>query len=58
MHTITIETRCFRIAYPLDYEDRIKKLFSDNCRKCGEAINMKPMNVRPANFGAELLERI
>ena len=56
-HTITIETRSFQIAYPLDYENRIKKSFSDNCRKCGETTSMKPMNVRPRTPEAELLKR-
>ena len=56
-HTITIETRSFEIAYPLDYENRIKKFFSDNCRKCGEAIDIKPMKVSPRNPEAGSFER-
>jgi len=43
MHTISIDTLSFEIAYPLDYENRIKKFFSDNCRKCGETIDIKRM---------------
>jgi hypothetical protein len=57
LHTITIETRSFEIAYPLDYENRIKKFFSDNCRKCGETIDIKPMKVRSRNHEAELFKR-
>jgi hypothetical protein len=57
MHTISIETRSFEIAYPLDYENRIKKFLSNNCRKCGETIDKKSMNVRSRNHEAELLER-
>jgi hypothetical protein len=57
MHTISIETRSFVIAYPLDYENRIKKFLSDNCRKCGETIDMKRMAVRPRNPEAILFER-
>jgi hypothetical protein len=56
-HTITIETRNFEIAYPLDYENRIKKFFSDNCRKCGEAIYMEPLNLRSRNPEKELFKR-
>jgi hypothetical protein len=56
-HTITIETRSFEIAYPLDYENRIKKFFSDNCRKCGEPIDIKPIKVRPRNPEAGSFER-
>jgi len=57
MHTITIETRSFEIAYPLDFENRIKKFFFDNCRKCGETIDRKPVKVRARNPEAELLKR-
>ena len=56
-HTITIETRSFEIAYPLDYENHIKKFFSDTCRKCGEAIDIKPIKVRPRNPEAGSFER-
>jgi hypothetical protein len=56
-HTISVETRSFEIAYPLDYESRIKKVFSDKCRKCGETINLKPMKVRSRRPEAELFER-
>jgi hypothetical protein len=57
MHTISIETRSFEIAYPLDYENRIKKFLSDNCRKCGETIDIKRMAVSSRNPEAELFER-
>ena len=57
MHTITIETRSFEIAYPLDYENRIKKLIPDNCRKCGETIDTKSKNVRSRNLEADLFKR-
>jgi len=56
-HTISIETRSFEIAYPLDYENRIKKFFPDNCRKCGGTIDIKPMNARSRNPEAGLFER-
>jgi hypothetical protein len=56
LHTITIETRSFEIAYPLDYENRIKKFFSDNCRKCGEVVNIKRMAVRSRTSEAERFE--
>jgi hypothetical protein len=54
LHTISIDTRSFEIAYPLDYENRIKKFLSDNCRKCGETININRMAVRSRNPEAEL----
>lgn len=54
MHTISIETRSFEIAYPLDYESRIRKLFPDNCRKCGETIELKSMRSRARFHGAEI----
>jgi hypothetical protein len=57
MHTITIETRSFEIAYPFDFENRIKKYFSDNCRKCGETIDITPVKMRSRNPDAELLKR-
>ena len=53
-HTTSIETRTFEIAYPLDYENRIKKFFSVNCRKCGGSIDIKPMKTRSRNLEAEL----
>jgi hypothetical protein len=55
MHTISIETRKFEIAYPFDYENRIKIFLSDNCKKCGESIDIKRMAVRSRNPGAESL---
>jgi hypothetical protein len=57
MHTITIETRSFEIAYPLDYENRIKKFLSNNCRKCGEMIVIKATKVRLRNPETGLFER-
>lgn len=56
-HTISIETRSFELAYPLDYENRIKKFFSDNCRKCGETTHMEPMNVRARKIEEEVFKR-
>jgi hypothetical protein len=49
MYTISTEIRSFEIAYPLDYENRIKKFLSDNCRKCGETIDIKRTAVRSRN---------
>jgi hypothetical protein len=46
---ITIESRNFEIAYPLDYENRIRKFLSNNCRKCREEINMKWVAANPGN---------
>lgn len=43
-NTVPIETRGFKIAYPLDYENRIRKYFSDHCTKCGGMIDIGPMN--------------
>jgi len=57
MHTISIESRFFEIAYPLDYENRIKIFLSNNCRKCGEKIDIKRTKARPRNPEAELFER-
>ena len=57
MYTVSFETRGFEIAYPLDYENRIKKFISDSCRKCGETIDIKPMPVRSRNPEAGLFER-
>lgn len=56
-HTISIETRSFEIAYPLDFENRIRIYFSENCRKCGENIDIKPMRVRSRNLEVELFKR-
>jgi len=57
MHSIAIETRSFEIAYPLDYENRIKKFLSDNCRNCGGTINRKRMAVSSRNPEAEYFKR-
>lgn len=57
MHTNSMETRSFEIAYPLDYENRIKKFLSDNCRKCEETINIKRLAVRSRNPEVEQFER-
>ena len=54
MHTFSIETRSFEIAYPLDYENRIKKFLSNKCRKCGEMIVIKRTKVRSSNPEAGL----
>jgi hypothetical protein len=56
-YTIPIETRSFEIAYPLDYECRIKKFFSGTCRKCGEMIVIKRTKVWSSNPEAGLFER-
>lgn len=57
LHTTSINTRSFEIAYPLDYENRIKKFIPDSCRKCGETINIKRMAVRSRNPEADLVKR-
>jgi len=57
MHTISIETRSFEIAYPLDYESRIRNFFPNNCRKCGETIEIRPMMARSGSHEAGLFGR-
>jgi hypothetical protein len=50
---ISIESRNFEIAYPLDYENRIRKFLSNNCRKCREGINSKRVAANPRNPAVE-----
>ena len=57
MHTVSIETRKFEIAYPLDYENRIKIFLSDNCKKCGKKIDLKRVHSRSRNSETELFMR-
>jgi hypothetical protein len=57
MHTISIETRSFEIAYPMDYESRIRNFFPNTCRKCGETTEIHPMKARPRDHEAEMYGR-
>jgi YgiT-type zinc finger domain-containing protein len=56
-HTISIETRSFEIAYPLDYENRIKNFISDSCRKCGETNTIRRTASRSRSHEGNLYER-